>query len=292
MSGEPLYELHARPDLEHPVLLVALEGWIDAGLGAGAAIATLLATVQTEVVATFDADRLLDHRARRPVLRIVDGINTALMWPEIQVRGGLTRTGQGVLLLIGPEPDHEWRAFANAVAEIAGAFDARLLVGLGAFPAPAPHTRPSRLAATASSEELAHQIGFVPGTLDVPAGVQAALERRIAELGVPAVGLWARVPHYAAAMPYPEASAVLLEGLASLTGIEVDSAELRRAAVATRQRLDELIANSQEHIAMVRQLEEQVDAEASSRDLNLGTIPSGDEIAAELERFLRDESAG
>jgi proteasome assembly chaperone (PAC2) family protein len=281
-----LYELHDRPQTHEPVMVMTLEGWIDAGLGAAAAVAALLGSVDTELVASFDVDDLLDHRARRPIMRIVDGVNSGLMWPEIQLRHGQV-SGKDLLLLVGPEPDHRWRAFADAVAELAGSFDVRLVVGLGAFPAPVPHTRPSRLASTATTTELARQVGFVPGALDVPAGVQAALERRFADLGLPAIGLWARVPHYASAMPYPEASAVLLEGLTGLTGIEVDTDELRRAAAATRERLDELIANSEEHSTLVQQLEEQADAEA---ERPFGTIPSGDELAAELERFLREEN--
>src|SRR5207244_3293416 len=136
-----LYELRTRPDqlvdFHEPVLVIGLEGWIDAGLGAATAMAALLAATGTEVVATFDVD-----------------------------------------------------------AELAASFDVRLAVGLGAFPAPVPHTRPCRLAATATTPELAHQVGYVGGTLEVPAGVEAALEARFAAAGVPAVGLWARVPHY------------------------------------------------------------------------------------------------
>jgi len=233
-------------------------------------------------VATFDVDTLLDHRARRPIVRIVDGVNTGLRWPEIQLRGGHDADGHDLLLLLGPEPDHQWRAFTAAVGELATSFGVGLVIGLGAFPAPVPHTRPARLASTATTSELAHRVGFLPGALDVPAGVQAALERGFAELGIPAVGLWARVPHYAAAMPYPEASAVLLEGLTSVAGITTDTGDLRRAAEASRQHLDELIANSEEHIALVRQLETQVDAD----------VPSGDEIAAEVERFLRGQGPG
>jgi predicted ATP-grasp superfamily ATP-dependent carboligase len=230
-------------------------------------------------VATFDVDTLLDHRARRPIVRIVDGVNTGLRWPEIQLLGGHDAGGHDLLLLVGPEPDHQWRAFTAAVGELATSFGVDLVIGLGAFPAPVPHTRPARLASTATTTELAQRVGFLPGALDVPAGVQAALERAFADIGVAAVGLWARVPHYAAAMPYPEASAVLLEGLASVAGITSDTADLRRAAEVSRQHLDELIANSEEHIALVRQLETQVDAD----------VPSGDEIAAEVERFLRGE---
>src|SRR5438876_12375993 len=130
-----LYELHARPPLDHPVLVVGMEGWIDAGLGASNAIAALLAGVTTEPVAKFDVDTLLDHRARRPVVRIVDGVNSWMMWPEIQLRIGRTDAGRDLLFLVGPEPDHQWRAFCTAVAELAGAFGVRLVVGLGAFPA-------------------------------------------------------------------------------------------------------------------------------------------------------------
>ena len=277
-----LYELHGRPPLDRPVLVVGMEGWIDAGLGAATAMATLLGAVTTEPVATFDVDTLLDHRARRPIVRIVDGVNTGLRWPEIQLRGGHDADGHALLLLLGPEPDHQWRAFTAAVGELAMSFGVGLVIGLGAFPAPVPHTRPARLASTATTSELAQRVGFLPGALDVPAGVQAALERGFAELGIPAVGLWARVPHYAAAMPYPEASAVLLEGLTSVAGITTDTADLRRAAEASRQHLDELIANSEEHIALVRQLETQVDVD----------VPSGDEIAAEVERFLRGQGPG
>jgi hypothetical protein len=276
-----LYELHGRPPLNRPVLVVGMEGWIDAGLGAATAMATLLGSVTTEPVATFDVDTLLDHRARRPIVRIVDGVNTGLRWPEILLRGGHDSEGHDLLLLVGPEPDHQWRAFTAAVGELAMSFGVRLVVGLGAFPAPVPHTRPARLVSTATTGELAQQVGYLPGALDVPAGVQAALERGFAEIGVPAAGLWARVPHYAAAMPYPEASAVLLEGLRSVAGITADTTELRRAAEASRQHLDELIANSEEHVALVRRLESQVDAD----------VPSGDEIAAEVERFLRGEGA-
>jgi len=282
-----IYELVQQPSLDEPLLIVTLEGWVDAGLGAAAALAGLLGSVPTEVVANFDVDTLLDHRARRPVVRIVDGVNSGLMWPEIQLRVGRTDTGRDLLFLVGPEPDHQWRAFCTAVAELAGVFGVRLVVGLGAFPAPVPHTRPARLVATATSAELAHQVGFIPGTIDVPAGVQAALERQFADLGVPAVGLWARVPHYAAAMPYPAASVVLLEGLERLTGVGADTGELRAAAQSTRQRLDELVANSEEHAALVHQLEAAIDAES---ERPLGTIPSGDELAAELERFLREEN--
>ena len=285
-----MYERHIDLSLDAPVLVIGMEGWIDAGLGGAAATAAAVSQADTEVIATFDADALLDQRARRPVVRIVNGVNTGLTWPTIQLRAGKDRNGLDVMFLVGPEPDVQWRAFSAAVVDLTQELGVRLAVGFGAFPAPVPHTRPTRLAATATTPELATQVGFVGGTIDVPAGIGAALERAFADAGTPAVGLWARVPHYAAAMPYPAASAALIEGLTKVSGVEFDATELRAAAAQSLAQLDDLIANSDEHTAMVRQLEEQVDAaEGPQAELDMSRLPSGDEIAAELERFLRGD---
>jgi predicted ATP-grasp superfamily ATP-dependent carboligase len=205
----------------------------------------------------------------------------------VQLRYGKDAAANDVVFLVGPEPDFKWHAFTNEVVELSQLLGVRMLVGLGAFPAPVPHTRPIRLAATASSAELASQVGFVSGTIDVPAGIQAALEQAHAEAGIPSVGLWARVPHYLAAMPYPAASAGLIDGLALVSGLSFSSTDLEAAAAATNQQVDQLIANSEEHRQMVRQLEQQIDAAEPQPDF--GTLPSGDELAAELERFLRDQ---
>jgi proteasome assembly chaperone (PAC2) family protein len=285
----PLYErrLHVQPD--RPVLVVAMEGWIDAGAGGATALGHLLASMPTEVLASFDADELVDYRSRRPVLRISDGVDVGLTWREPELRHGRDPEGKDVLLLVGPEPDFRWRAFTSAVVELAQELGVRLVVGLGAFPAPVPHTRPVRLAATATDGALASQVGFVSGTIDVPAGVQAALELAFGAAGVPAVGLWARVPHYVSAMTYPPAAAALVDGLASVAELSLDAAPLHAAADATRRQVDELIAKSGEHEAMVHQLESSLD-EVEGNPLAPGQMPSGDEIAAELERFLRGES--
>lgn len=285
-----LVDLHRRPDLPDPLLIVHLEGWVDAGLGGAGAVGALLTTVETEVIATYDTDALLDHRAHRPIVQVTDGVIAGLAWPELTLRAGHDRAGHSLLVLAGPEPDHHWREFCDETAELVAELGARMAVGLGAFPAPAPHTRPCRLVATATNPELAAAVGFLPGTINVPAGAQTALERRLGDADIPAVGLWARVPHYVAAMAYPEAAAVLLEGLARLTGVQVDTAELRRAADETRRHIDELVANNPEHLQMVRQLEAQVDAEGPAPGTGWRPdLPSGEEIAAELERFLREQ---
>src|SRR5215472_12815643 len=149
-----LYELVDERPLEEPALVVCLEGWIDAGIGAAAAIAALLTSRTTELVARFDSDVLLDHRSRRPTMRIVDGINTGLTWPQIELRRGTDDGGRDLLFLVGAEPDLRWNAFTNDVVALAQRSGVRLGVGLGAFPAPVPHTRPVRLATTATQPEL------------------------------------------------------------------------------------------------------------------------------------------
>lgn len=283
-----LFELIERPDLDSPVLVLALDGWIDAGLGAAQALAAIVDNTEMATVATFDADVLLDHRARRPTMHLVDGVNVGLTWPSIELRVATDQDGNEALFLLGAEPDHNWRAFARAVGDLALEFGSRMLVGLGAYPAPVPHTRPTKLVATATTEDLAELVGFVHGHVDVPAGVHAAIERRCADLGLPAVGLWAQVPHYAAAMPYPSASVVLLDGLRRIADLRFAAGSLEDEVGSTRERLDSLIANSDEHIEMVRQLEQHVDTLEAAEDQG---IPSGDELAAEVERFLRDQGS-
>jgi proteasome assembly chaperone (PAC2) family protein len=286
-----LYERSSSRVLDRPVLVVSLEGWVDAGLGAATAALTLLGSVETEVLGVFDGDELLDHRARRPMVRIDDGVNTGLTWPQIQVRGGSDGAAQDVAFLVGPEPDLRWHAFAGSVVDLAAEMGVRMMVGLGAFPAPVPHTRPVRLAATSTSAELSNQVGILKGTIEVPGGIEAALEQEMARADIPAVGLWARVPHYVAAMPFPAASVALIDGLARLTGLAVDSAVLHTSADEAARRVDALIAQSEEHTAMVQKLETSIDA-AEGNPLDLGEMPSGDQIAAELERYLRGEGNG
>jgi len=288
----PMYEFVENPNLDSPALIVVLDGWIDAGLGASAALETISASGQTEpleMVAYFDADALLDHRARRPTMHIDDGIQTGLTWPSIELKAGVDLDGKDVLFLVGAEPDHQWRGFSKAVVDLALELGCRMCIGLGAYPAPVPHTRPTRIVATTASRELAEQVGIIHGRVDVPAGVQAAIEEQATSMYLPAVGLWAQVPHYASAMPYPAAGAALIDSLNRVAGLNFGTGTLDDDAVAARSRLDSLIADSDEHQQLVRQLEEQVDALADSDGRPL---PSGEELAAELERYLRDQDGG
>jgi predicted ATP-grasp superfamily ATP-dependent carboligase len=282
----PLFELFERPDLERPVLLVHLEGWIDAGGAAQAAVNGVLGERGSSVIARFDTEQLLDHRARRPVMHINDGVNTGLTWPEITLELAADREGTPFLVLHGPEPDHNWRRFTGAVASLALELDARLVVGFGAYPSATPHTRPSRLSAIATDRALAAQVGYTNATLDIPAGVQAAIERACVDYDIPAIGLWAQVPHYAASMPYPAAAAALLDGVRIVAGLQFDASALHEQAVATRSRIDEMLDRNDEHQEMVRQLEAQDDA---IRRADEQELPTGDELAAEVEQFLREQ---
>ena len=279
----------ADPELTEPVLVICLEGWIDAGLGANTAINTLQATITTEVLATVDTEYFIDQRARRPIVRIIDGVTTELTWPEIQLRYGRDGDGADILFLVGPEPDFHWSDFVDVVTDAAGRFDVRLVIGLGAFPAPTPHTRPVRVIGTApeASSHLLALVGQVTGELEVPAGINSALELGFAEVDMDIITLWARVPHYVASMPYPQAAVSLIDALARISGLTLDASLLRASAEEARLRVDTLITNNPEHRSMVEQLEEAAD---ETEGTSLGEeLPSGEELAAELERFLRDE---
>ncbi len=281
--------------LDRPLLVMGLEGWVDAGLAGGNAIAALLGSTRTEPIFTFDADQLVDQRSRRPTQKIVDGVLESVTWPEIQLRYGSDSAGNDILLLVGPEPDYRWREFTKELVRVSGELGVRMAIGLGGFPAPMPHTRPTRIIATAIDQVIANDVGFIPGVREVPAGIHASLLKGFEDGGIQALSLWAMVPHYVSGMPYPQASVRLLDQLSRLGGLSVDVTELRAAAEVTRDRIDGLIAQNPEHVAMVAGLEQQHDSESTSSNiidhppLDGDNLPSGDEIAAELQRFLREE---
>lgn len=281
-----LYELHETPPLDAPALVVALDGWIDAGFGAARAVDVLVEQSESTHVASFDTDTLLDFRARRPVMHLIDGVNTGLTWSTIELHALRSPNGTDVLLLTGAEPDHAWHSFADAVLTLATDFGVRIQVGLGSFPAGVPHTRPVNLSATASTAELAAEFGFIQGTIDVPAGVEAVIEQRFASIDMPAIGIWSQVPHYASTFPYPAASARLIDGLNQITGADFAWDSLTDDIVGTRTRIDTLIRNNPEHVAMLQQLESQAD---EATEAQISNLPSGDDLAEELERFLREQ---
>ena len=286
-----LYELIEQPDLDAPLLVLALDGWIDARLAAAGAAEVLCDQLDTVTVARFSTDELLDYRARRPIAHLVDGVLRGLTWPSLELRAAADNEGNEMLLLVGAEPDRLWHQFTDEVVSLALDFGVRMCVGLGAYPFAAPHTKPPRVACTASTASLAER-GFLRASLDFPAGIQAALEQGCDDRGVPSLGLWAQIPHYVpATMPFPAGSLALVEALGRVGELSLPVGDLPSLADATRERLDELIAQNPEHTAMLRQLEaawESVE-QAAETPFNASDLPSGDELMAELEQFLRDQ---
>jgi predicted ATP-grasp superfamily ATP-dependent carboligase len=283
-----LYELIERPDLDEPVLVLALQGWIDAGLAAATAAETLSGELDTVTVARFATDELIDYRARRPVVHMVDGVLRGLTWPSIELRAATDAEGREILLLVGSEPDRLWHRFTDDVVALALDFGARLCVGLGAYPFALPHTRTPQVACTASTADLANW-GFLKASLDFPGGAQAAIEQRCDSRGIPSLGIWAQVPHYVPpGMPYPAGTVALVEALERVAGLSLPLGDLPGEAAATRARLDELIAQNPEHEAMLRQLESAHEQVVGPDAFRPQDMPTGDELAEEVERFLRD----
>lgn len=295
-GGGAAYRLHEPlPTLDRPVLVAMLTGWIDASGAAAAAIATLEQSIAARPLATFDGDLFIDYRARRPTMELREGVNERLVWPEIELKVGRTAAGDDVLALTGPEPDAAWRGFAATVTDLAIELGVRMVVVLGAYPFATPHTRPSRLSSSSPSAELIASVPFLKNSVDVPAGMGAVLEHAFVARGVPALGIWAQVPHYLGTMSHPAASVALLDGVERVAGVAIDRSALASEAEIQRIRVDQLIDANAEHRAMVEQLEHVFDAseptgvEGGFQMPSAADLPSGDDIAAEVERYLRDQ---
>ncbi len=282
---EHLFEFAELKELDKPVLILALDGWIDSSGIAHSAKESLLSKAEIYTMVKFDTDRLLDHRARRPILHLNEGVVENLEWPSIELLHIEGLEGPDACVLHGPEPDHDWKVFTDAVTNICYGLDVSLVIGLGAYPAAVPHTRPTRLSCTASSFEMAAKLDFVTASIKVPAGLQAVIEAEVALAGTPAIGLWAQVPHYLSTGPYPPATVALLEGLREISGIWNRDFKLDQNALNTRSRLDQLIGNNEEHLTMIEKLEIAYD------ELNDpgSSLPSGDDLAEELQNFLRSQ---
>lgn len=276
-----MYTASVPRELVAPALVVAFEGWVSAG-SAGTASAAHLAGAG-EVVVRFESDRLYDYRVNRPVLEFSDGITKGIEWPETVIRlqpGSL----RDLLVLSGPEPNWNWRAFADAVADVAGHLEVVEQISLGGIPWAAPHTRPTILTTTASRPDLiGSDANYPAGPLRVPASAASAIERAVADRGIPTVGFWARVPHYVGGVYYP-AVVALIERVARHLGVEIPLGSLLDDAAAQRRQLDAALEEQPAVAQVVEHLETLYDA--------AGEVATGEEIAAEIERFLRDHTPG
>ena len=290
-----LFELDPdRPEMGQPVLVQAMDGFIDAGGAKRLAREHLLSTYESQVVATFDVDQLLDYRARRPAMLFVEDHWESYDDPELAIHLLHDPEGTPFLLLAGPEPDVQWERFTEAVRMIVDRFGVRLTIGLNAIPMGVPHTRPTGVIAHGSRKELV--AGYEPwvNAVQVPGTAGHLIEYRLGQAGYDAIGFAVHVPHYVAQAEYPAAAAVLLEQVTRASGLALPLDALEIAAASTREAIDEQVSASPEVASVVEALEQQYDAFVSGRGQSLlvdeASLPTADELGAELERFLAEQS--
>ena len=282
--------------LVSPVLVHALDGFVDAGAAVRLARAHLLASsAGSSVVARFDVDQLFDYRARRPPMIFVRDHWETYAAPALELHRLVDGAGTPYLLLSGPEPDVQWERFSAAVLGLVRDLGVRLTAGLEAIPMGVPHTRPTGVTAHASRPELV--AGYEPwvNTVQVPGAATNLLELRLGQAGHDAIGFAAHVPHYLSQVDYPAAAVALTDAVARVSGLVLPTTALQEAAARTRAEVDTQIAASEEVRAVVGALESQYDAYVGGRergDLLAGDgtlLPTADELGAELERFLADQ---
>lgn len=292
---EELFTVHRDVTFdERPVLLHAFSGFVDAGAGVRLAAEHLLATCDHQLVATFDPDEVLDYRARRPRMTYVVDHFASVEVPEIVLHEVTDATGQRFLLLAGPEPDYQWQRFLAAVDLIVDRFDVRLAVGMSAIPWPSPHTRPLGLTVHGSEPHLVAGHVSVIGEIEVPGHVGAMLELHLGQRGVPSMGVTAQVPHYLVQFEFPRAASTVLAGVSAATGLVLPTGGLEPAARRADAEVEQQLDGNEEFATVVAALEQQYDqmaaistgAQGGLADLAESGVPTGDEIAAQVELFL------
>jgi proteasome assembly chaperone (PAC2) family protein len=279
-----------RPDgLRAPALVCAFKGWNDAGESATKALSYMGASLDATRFAVIDPEEFVDYQATRPSVRLIDGLTRKIEWPEFEVYEALVpRAPRDLVLLSGPEPASRWRAFCRQVIDLAEALGVQMVVTLGALLADVPHTRPVSLTGMASDEVLIERLGLQPPTYEGPTGIVGVLHAACVEAGMPAASLWAAVPHYVAVVPNPKGALALLRRLESLVGVTVDGSELEAAAVEYDRQVSRAVELDPEVQAFVERLERAADEEAGDP----GDLPSGDVLAREFQRFLRQRGKG
>jgi hypothetical protein len=280
-------ELQGRSD--GPVLVTALEGFLDAGNASALAVGHLTAGESGRVVASFEVDEFYDYRARRPPLTFLEDHYTDYEAPRLVVRLMKDKLGSPYLLMTGPEPDIRWEAFARAARAVVEHFEVRLTVSLGSVPMAVPHTRPVQLTNHATAHRLLVQDNVWKGEIRVPASAQSLVELRLGEWEHDAMGFVAHIPHYVAQFDYPQAALALLEGLEDVTGLQWDQSALKEAGEARQVEIATQIADSDDVREVVSGLEQQYDAfhrQAANLLAEDEALPSGEEIGAQFEQFL------
>ena len=284
--GEEL-RIYDRPTLERPVLIGAFRGWNDGGQAATLAVGYLARLWEAQKFADIDPELFVDFQATRPHVSLEDGRTRRIEWPENTFyRARIPGTDRDAVLLVGVEPNYRWRTFAALVADLASDLGVELVVTLGALLADVPHTRPAPVTGAATDPKLVDELGLQLSRYEGPTGILGVLLDSCQRSSIPSVSLWAAVPHYVSAAPSPRAARALCERLSGVLGIAVDTAELAEAEETYVEQVSEAVSTDSETAAYVEELEQRADSLDWLEES--GGLPSGEALAAEIARFLRE----
>ena len=279
-----------RPDgLRAPALICAFKGWNDAADAASSALQFVGGALDARRFATIDPEEFYDFQATRPRISLVDGETREIVWPEVELfEARVPRAPRDLILLAGTEPSFRWRGFTDVIIELAEAIGTQLVVTLGALLADVPHTRPVAVTGLASDPVLVSRLGLAPSSYEGPTGIVGTLHSACQRAGLPSASLWAAVPHYIAATPNPKAALALVRKLEGLVGVAVDGSDLESAAGDYDRQVNLAVQSDPDVQAFVERLE-QASSEGGGGDVEL---PSGEVIARDLQRFLRQRGDG
>jgi predicted ATP-grasp superfamily ATP-dependent carboligase len=287
----PPLQWESRPDgLRAPALVCAFKGWNDAGDAASAALSFVGASLGATRFATIDPEEFYDFQATRPRIRIVDGGTREITWPAIEIYAArVPRAPRDLILVQGAEPSMRWRTFSGLVVDLAEALGTQLIVSLGALLADVPHSRPVSITGISSDPSVVTRLNVSAAAYEGPTGIVGVLHAACAEAGLPTASLWASVPHYVAAAPNPKAALALVRHLEQLVGVSVDAGELEAAASDYERQVNLAVQSDPDVQAFVERLEQAVAEEEG--ETPAPDVPSGDLLAREFQRFLRQRGS-
>jgi predicted ATP-grasp superfamily ATP-dependent carboligase len=282
--------------LSRPILLAAFEGWNDAGESATTAVRFLARALDAERIASIDAEEFYDFTVARPQVRLDEGMQRTIEWPDPVIDLARLPNGRHLVLMTGIEPALRWRTFTTEVVGLARGLGVEMAMTLGALLADVPHTRPVRVTGTATDPALVAELGFTRSRYEGPTGILSILLAGCAEAGMRAASLWATTPHYLRETQSPKAALALVERIGLMLDFAVDVTELEIATAAYERQVDDMLAGEDDVADYVRRLEEDgiegEDGGWSGEDPADFEIPSQDELASEVERFLREQRGG
>ena len=274
----------SRPALEHPIVIAAFRGWNDGGQGASLATGYLAKLWDATRFAEIEPENFFDFQATRPHVSLEDGVTRRIDWPStVFYHGRPPGLERDVVLLLGIEPNLRWQTFTNLIVDFIKGLQVELMISLGALLADVPHTRPCPVTGSASDQELVERLGLSASRYEGPTGIVGVLHDACRQAEIQSASLWAAVPHYVSLTPSPKAALARCERLAELIEADIDTTELAEAAANYSEQVSEAVASDPDTAAYIEELEQRADTLADEADL-----PSGDALAAELTRFLRE----